>query len=364
MTAGCKFGCSFCPIPAYNQHQYRSKSAERISDEIRRLYDEYHFFVFFGADDNFFNNRDRALDIAETLAREVTAGSRAHCRAILGTEATIHDTLRMKDHLPVVRKAGFVALWLGVEDITASLVSKGQNNDKTLEAFRLLREHGIFPNPMLIHHDTQPCYTRSNNYGLLNQVRVLRRAGAVNLQVFMLVPAPGSRNLESAYGSGNVFQSVNGMPVEPRHIDGNYVISSRHPRPWSKQLNLLLAYLYFYNPLRWFVSLVRPKSKIPFTDVPTWPPPEALRNLPPWKRFRINTDQKLTAYFLDSGLQLFGMWGLIRTLPRTLIWSLHLMRGNIRRCTKAPVSSIPMCSPDGGKASHATPGTPRFYRKS
>jgi len=361
MTAGCKFGCAFCPIPAYNQHQYRSKSAERIKDEIRRLYDEYHFFAFFGADDNFFNNRDRALEISETLAREVTAGSRAHCRAILGTEATIHDTLRMKDHLAVVRKAGIVALWLGVEDITASLVNKGQGNEKTLDAFRLLRGHGIFPNPMLIHHDTQPCYTRNNTCGLLNQVQVLRRAGAVNLQVLMLGPAPGSKVFESEYISGNVFQSVNGIPVEPRHLDGNYLVSSRHPRPWSRQLNLLMAYLYFYNPLRCILALVSPKSRIPFADVVTWPPPDVLSTLPLWDRIRARTEQKLKAYFLDFGLQLFGIWGLMHTFPRSLRWSLHLMRSKIKRHTQAPASSIPMCSPDGNEASHATPGTPRFH---
>jgi len=363
MTAGCKFGCSFCPIPAYNQRQYRSKSGERISDEIRHLYDEYHFFAFFGADDNFFTDQNRALEISETLAREVTAGSRAHCRAVLGTEATIHDTLRMKDHLPVVRKAGIVALWLGVEDITASLVNKGQRNDKTLEAFHLLRQHGIFPNPMLIHHDSQPCYTRKNNYGLLNQVQALRRAGAVNLHVFILSPAPGSRLFESQYSRGDVFQSINGIPVGPHHVDGNYVVSSQHPRPWSRQLNLLLAYLYFYNPLRWFAALVRPKSRIPFTDAVTWPPPETLRTLPLWDRLRAHTEQKLKAHFLDSIIQLLGMWGMMLTFPRTLRWTLNLMRGQIKRHTQAPASSIPMCSPDGGEASHATPGTPRFVRK-
>ena len=34
LTLGCKFGCPYCPIPAYNQRQYRVKSGERISDEI------------------------------------------------------------------------------------------------------------------------------------------------------------------------------------------------------------------------------------------------------------------------------------------------------------------------------------------
>ena len=34
LTFGCKFACPYCPIPAYNQRQYRVKSGERIADEM------------------------------------------------------------------------------------------------------------------------------------------------------------------------------------------------------------------------------------------------------------------------------------------------------------------------------------------
>jgi hypothetical protein len=37
LTFGCKFACPYCPIPAYNQRQYRVKSGERIADEMWRL---------------------------------------------------------------------------------------------------------------------------------------------------------------------------------------------------------------------------------------------------------------------------------------------------------------------------------------
>ena len=69
---------------------------------------------------------ERALEIAETLARKVDAGSRPHCKVRWATEATIHDTLKMREHLPLFRKAGLWALWLGVEDMSGTLVNKGQ----------------------------------------------------------------------------------------------------------------------------------------------------------------------------------------------------------------------------------------------
>lgn len=354
MTLGCKFRCPYCPIPAYNQRQYRTKSGERISDEMARIYNEYDIRFFFGADDNFFNDQERTLEIAETLARKVESGSRPHCKIRWGTEATIHDTLRMKDHLPVVRKAGLWALWLGVEDMSGALVKKGQSEDKTLDAFALLRENGIFPVPMLMHHDAQPLYSRRSNHGLLNQMRLLRKAGAVYTQVMMLTPSPGSKSYEATYSSGLAFANVDKVAVEPWITDGNHVVASRHPRPWTRQLNLLVAYVYFFNPLRFLVALVRSKTRIPLADAETSPQAAGSTG---WKRFRRLARRKLRAHFADAGVQLFGMWGLAHTVWRSLPWCWHLLRGHIQRHSQPPISPIPMRSADGGPASHALPGT-------
>ena len=160
LTLGCKFNCPYCPIPAYNQRQYRVKSGQRIATEMARLGREYGLRYFFGADDNFFNNEERTLEILETLAHTEIDGAPVRKRIRWGTEVTIHDTLKLKEHLSLARHAGIRALWLGVEDMTATLVKKGQSVDKTTEAFGLLQQYGISPMPMMMHHDTQPLVTR------------------------------------------------------------------------------------------------------------------------------------------------------------------------------------------------------------
>ncbi|MGA8031316.1 MAG: radical SAM protein, partial [Casimicrobiaceae bacterium] len=193
LTFGCKFNCPYCPIPAYNQRQYRAKSGERIAEEMWRLNKEYGLRSFFGADDNFFNDKSRTLDIVDTLARAEFEGVRLSRVAHWFTEVTVHDTLQIKEHLPLVHQSGCRALWLGVEDLTATLVKKGQSGDRTTAAFRALRDVGICPMPMMMHHDAQPLYSRGSDYGLLNQVELLRKAGAVSMQVLMLTPSPGSK---------------------------------------------------------------------------------------------------------------------------------------------------------------------------
>lgn len=323
LTFGCKFACPYCPIPAYNQRQHRAKSGARIAEEFTRLYRAYGIRNFFGADDNFFNDAARTLEIIETLARTRVHGAPLRTRIRWGTEVTIHDTLQMRAHLPLVRKAGVRALWLGVEDMTATLVKKGQSVDKTMEALGLLRENGICPMPMMMHHDAQPLVSRGPKpYGLLNQIHLLRKAGAIGMQVLMLVPATGSKLYTGTYTSGTAYESVGGRRVEEHMLGGNYVIASHHPKPWRKQFNILAAYLYFYNPLRFLFALVRPKSKL---------------------------------YAADALTQLLGMNGLLLTIRRTFGWALRLRFGQIKRKSAPPMSPIPMRAVCGAAADHALP---------
>jgi radical SAM superfamily enzyme YgiQ (UPF0313 family) len=357
LTVGCKFRCQYCPIPAYNQRTHRTKSGERVAEEIGQIANEYKIINFFGTDDNFFNDTKRTLEIVEPLARKAAEGKRPYCKIRWGTEATVHDTIRIQEHLPLIRQAGMRAVWMGVEDLTGTLVKKGQNESKTIEAFRLLRQNGIIPVPMMMHYDEQPLISRKTNHGLINQLRTLRQAGALYTQVLMLTPSPGSKWYGDTYTSGLAFESVSGQPIEPHIIDGNYVVASKHPRPWLKQFNLLAGYTYFFNPVRMLAALVFPKSTIPFADADTRPPEEVAR-YSPLKKLARRAYLKWRAHVTDAGIQMLGMFGLFHTYRRTLGWAWQLVGGKIERSVKPPMSALPMRAPDGSPASHALPGTP------
>jgi radical SAM superfamily enzyme YgiQ (UPF0313 family) len=308
LTFGCKFNCPYCPIPAYNQRQHRLKSPGRIAEELTKLNQTYGLKYFFGADDNFFNHKQRTLDIVQTLADARINGQPLARKVRWHTEVTVHDTLQMKDHLQLVHDSGCRALWLGVEDMTATLVNKGQSVNKTIEAFHLLRDHGICPMPMMMHHDTQPLWSRGTNYGLLNQIKILRQAGAVSLQVLMMTPSAGTKLFEGAFTEGMVLDKVGGKHVDPHMYDGNYVIASKLDRPWRKQINILVGYLYFYNPIRLIALLLGKKTKV---------------------------SQKA------AGMQIVGMLGLTQSFRRTSTWVLRLMFGKIERVAEVPASAVP-----------------------
>lgn len=322
LTLGCKFRCPYCAIPAYNQRQYRTKSPERIVEDIDRVFGQYGIRFYFGADDNFFNDQDRTLALAEHLASAQVAGRPLRKCARIATEVTVHDTLALAEHLPLIRKAGVRALWLGVEDLSGKLVKKGQTPDSTRQAFALLNKNGIKPNPMMMHHDEQPLLSPGRAEGLLNQVHHLARSDAATLQVLMITPSAGSQLYRPTFRSGMVLKSAGRKPVEPRMYDGNYVIASTDPEPWRKQVNILLAYLLFYNPVRLLAQLLRVHNR---------------------------------QYLFNVAAQLWGMWGLAHNVARTAGWCLRLIFGRIRRYHSPPMPSIPTRSPDGEPACHAMP---------
>jgi len=250
ITHGCRFNCDFCPIPAYQQRTWRHKSPERIADEMKQLGEEMHYRNFFGTDDNFFNDRDSAEAILEAMAASNVDGRPFSEMVHFTTEATEFDVFKNRDLLPLAREAGMRTIFFGIEDLSAKLINKGQTLDKTRFLFAEMRKHAVAPYAMMIHHDDQPLWSRDpERLGALNQARRLFELGAVGYHTTYITPSMGARNVETMFGSGNVFASVGGVNVPEAFFDGNHIIATRHRRPWVRQVQLWLCYLSFYNPL-------------------------------------------------------------------------------------------------------------------
>ena len=310
-THGCKFNCSFCPIPAVNQRTWRVKSPLRLAAEMAHIHETFGINDFFGTDDNFFNDRQTVIDLMSALGETKVAGEPLGKRIRFYTEATEFDVYKNRDLLPMVREGGLAAIWFGIEDITAALINKGQTESKTVELFALLRKHGIEPMTMMIHSDNQPLRSAPGDLsGLLNQARFLFEQGAVSYQCTYLGPAVGTRDFEPAAKAGTIFKTVGGEGIPQAYQDGNHVAASAHPEPWERQINLLRAYATFYNPLN------------------------TLRVLMRFRRDSLGPKRLL--------FQIVGQIGLLMTAPRLLAWARRLKRGPIVTYDGLQPARIPM----------------------
>jgi radical SAM superfamily enzyme YgiQ (UPF0313 family) len=255
VTQGCRFRCSYCPIPAVNQRSWRHRSPESLVHEIRTIHERFGIKHFFGADDNFFNHRQTAESILSAMASGRVLGRPLAEKVRFATEATQVDTYKHRDLLPLAKAASMRMLWFGIEDLTATLVNKGQKAAVTADLFRMMRELKIAPMAMLMFHAGQPFHSRSSLYGLHNQIAFLRRAGAVTVQCTAHTPAPGTRELEETYRSGRVLSHAGGRPIRDFEFDGNHVVVLEDEAPWKRQLKLLGGYAAFYNPWNFLRAL-------------------------------------------------------------------------------------------------------------
>jgi hypothetical protein len=260
ITRGCKFHCPYCPIPAYNQRTLRHKSPQRIIEELIDCRRHMNTRTFFGADDNFFNDRKVAQNILQAIDGATWAGKRLGRQIRLMTESTVIDAYKNRDLLPLARRAGMSNLWMGVEDLAARLVNKGQTPGLTEALFDEMLNNKIAPRVMLMHHDAQPLHDRRNLAGLLDQVRFLFDAGAVGLQCTVASPALGSRWANEVFTAGKLYERIGGRSVVDSDFDGNHVVSSTRSDPWRIQFNLLRAYAAFYNPTN-FVRILLARHK-------------------------------------------------------------------------------------------------------
>jgi len=310
-TRGCKFHCPYCPIPGYNQYTFRHRSSQRLVEEMTGIAELAGIKRFFGTDDNFFNDRRTTEEMFSAMARG-KVGSEPFRKAItFATEATEFDVFKNQDLLPLARDGGLRSLWFGIEDLTAELVKKGQSPEKTKTVFKLLLKQGIAPMPMMMHHDGQPLWTWRGLYGLLNQVRFLFRHGAVTCQVTLLTPSVGSKSYEESFSDGLVLKSVGGRPVEEYQYDGNHCVATADSHAWRRQINMLLGYASFYNPIN------------------------LLRALP---RFDAMWSERVI-------LQLYGMVGLIKSVYHIRDWLKRMVTGPLERFNELPPPKFPMVVP-------------------
>lgn len=263
LTQGCKFNCSYCPIPAMNQKSWRFRSPEGVARQLRSVHEAFGTRYFFGTDDNFFNRRETAEAIFSALAHTRLADGRPLGRQVRwATEATQFDTYKNRDLLPLARAAGLTGIWFGIEDLTAELINKGQKPEVTIELFRELHANSIMPMAMMMYHEGQPFRTRKSLYGLSNQVAFLRRAGAISVQVTVHMPAVGTREYENTYHSGKVLESLGEWALPESKFDGNHVVVAGREAMWTRQLKLLLGYATFYNPLNFLLAFRRDGSPL------------------------------------------------------------------------------------------------------
>jgi anaerobic magnesium-protoporphyrin IX monomethyl ester cyclase len=140
-SRGCRHDCSYCSQWNFWRRMHRSKTPERIADEIEIINREYGSQFFWLTDDNLgLGKRVSSLcdEIIERNLENVSWFTQARC----------DDIVNNKNILPKLRKAGCIWMLIGFDSPDPDTLKAFRRNQYTKsiakEAVQLLRENDIF----------------------------------------------------------------------------------------------------------------------------------------------------------------------------------------------------------------------------
>lgn len=110
-SRGCPHRCGFCFHVLCNDTKYRTKSVDRTIEEIKELIRRYNIDSLLFAEDNFFVQRKRVIEICNRIIEEgIRISWRAECRADYFRQGFVDDEL-----LKLISDAGCKNFTVGAE---------------------------------------------------------------------------------------------------------------------------------------------------------------------------------------------------------------------------------------------------------
>lgn len=193
-SRGCQHRCTFCSQWCHWQGTWRTKSPQRIADEMAFCYTNYGSRFLWLTDDNF-GFGERANQLADALIRSGVSDD-----LMWFTQARCDDVIKHKDLLPKLRKSGLRWILLGVENSKESTLNTFRKNltaEDAKEAVKLLQANDIFAQAMFI------IGTREDTADSIAKLRVFANELDPDFAIFaILTPFPGTELYDEAKRNG------------------------------------------------------------------------------------------------------------------------------------------------------------------
>jgi radical SAM superfamily enzyme YgiQ (UPF0313 family) len=228
-SRGCPYDCTFCSVTQMFGHKFRRRSVENVMEELRFLKPKGVFFY----DDIFNADAERMANLLESMLREgITPDWSAQCHT--------HLILKQRDLLPLMRKSGCFALYLGFESISPETLKeyrKRQTVDEIREVIRLLHQHGIMVHGMFVFGadaDDLATFKETVRFALRNRIDTA--------QFLVLTPVPGTQLYKRLENEGRI------LTTDWQYYDGHHVVfKPAKMSPVTLQLATIKAMRVFYS---------------------------------------------------------------------------------------------------------------------
>lgn len=236
-SRGCPHKCTFCSQWGYWGSKWRSKSPERIVDEMEQLYTEYGISFLWFTDDNLGLGK-RTNKICDEL---ISRGLSEDISWFL--QARSDDIIRNKEYLSKMRKAGNYWIMAGLERHDERVINNYQKGIKPSDSklcMDLLKENDIFGQATLMIGD------RTDSHDSINKFNDFVNHVDPDIAIFMiLTPFPGTELYETAKRNGWL-EDDNWANYDMVHA----VMPTEHLSRSQVQEELYYCYRSFYGNMK------------------------------------------------------------------------------------------------------------------
>ena len=239
-SRGCPYDCIFCSVTKMFGRKYRIKDADLVMEEVMMRYSEGFRHAFF-YDDNFAANHEKSKIFLEKLIK-------AKLKFEWSSQFRV-DVAKDKELVRMLKEAGCVALFLGVESINPKALAdydKRQTVDEIKSSIATLVKTGMGVHSMFVlGADGDDSETMDET------IRFSKASGSNTAQFSILFPIPGTKLYSNLKETNRIF--INDW----NYYDGSHcVILPKHVTPFELQKKLIRAYRSFYDStiLKWTMS--------------------------------------------------------------------------------------------------------------
>jgi len=227
-SRGCPFDCTFCSVTEMFGRGYRTKSVERVIEEVKAYGDKYLFFV----DDHFVVNRRRTRAMIDGLNG---LGRKQEWSCQLRTEVSRDSAL-----VTAMREAGCRTVYIGFESINPESLkemNKAQSVEDIKRSIRVFKQNGIRVHGMFMFGSDSD---RKDAFKLTSEF--CRKSGISSVQYLALTPLPGTQFYRRMEKEGRLLHK-NWAFYDTMHV----VFQPRHLTPMELQQGLIECFSDFYS---------------------------------------------------------------------------------------------------------------------
>ncbi len=202
-SRGCPFDCTFCSVTEMFGRGYRTKSIERVIEEIKSYDNDWFFFV----DDHFVVNKTRTEKILDALHTDRPD--------IIWSCQVRTEVSKEQELVAQMREAGCRTVHIGLESINPQSLQemkKGHTVEDVKRSIKVFRENGIKVHGMFMFgsdSDQKDIFNATSNF--------CRESGLTSVQYLIITPLPGTRFYKRIEEEGRLlhkhWQFYDGMHV-------------------------------------------------------------------------------------------------------------------------------------------------------